>query len=185
MKDENAKYLIVGCSDIYKQLYDVKREKMFNDFDNFYIPSKKITINPVFIKFGVPIDFRKVIIKKKNPFLTKGSVEEYTLGFSFDLTKRKVAGDKCINAVNCPIFYDNHVFYDKITFSTSDDFVTYNHVIEFLQKLNNSGYLRKYMSAINSFFDMGLDLEQFFETYGDGEDVGKFIKSCRIKRKRR
>lgn len=184
MKDKNSKYIIVECCDIYKQLYDVKRVATFNDFDNLYIPSKRITIKSVFIKYGVPVDFRKVVIKKNNPFLIRGSAEEYTLGFSFDLTKRKVMGDKYINAVNHPVFYDSQVFNDKITFNVKPEFVTYDKVIGFLQQLNDSGYLNAYMDSINCFFDMYLDLEQLFETYDAGEDVKEFIKSCRIKSNR-
>lgn len=176
MKDKNAKYLILGYGDIYKQLYDVKREATFNDFENFYTPTHKIDISPDFSRYGVPVNFRKVVLKKNAPFLIKGSLEEYVLGFSFDVLKNNSRG---IEGVNQPVFYDNQCFYNKYTFSSSIDFVSYESVISFLQEIKDNGYLKNYICALNSFFDMYLNVDECFETYGDVDDVKRFVKEFR------
>lgn len=176
MKDENSKYLVLGYSEVYKQLYEVERIATFNDFENFYTPSYKIAINSDFVRKGVPLEYRKVILRKKTPFFIKGSLEEYMLGCSFNVTRDRYNN---IKAVNQPIFYDNQCFYDKYMFSTGIDFVSYDYVISFLQKLKDNGYLRSYICALNSFFDMYFDVDKCFEIYGDEADVKKFVKGCR------
>ena len=174
MKDEKAKYLIIDAKEINKQLYNVKREFTFN----IYTKDKVISAKTIFDKYNVPEKFQKIVVKINSPFFIKREVEEYTMGFPFDITAGKIEkenNDKYISASNFPFIYDNQVFKDKIKFKTQLKYSKFDEVIDFLSQIKDSGYLLLYLNSIKDFFDVNLDLDYLYEIWNQEKNPQKVL----------
>jgi len=62
MKDEIVKYLTIDSSEINKQLYNVKRNFIFNDGYNTYISDRIIDAKEIFDKYNVSEELQKLLI---------------------------------------------------------------------------------------------------------------------------
>jgi len=184
MKDEKAKYLIIDSTEIRKQLYNVKREFAFNDWDNVYTSDRIIDAKEIFDKYGIPEEFQKIIVKINIPFFIKYEAEEYTMGFRFDITAGRIEkenNDKYISVSNYPVLYDNQVFRNKIKFKTQLKYFKFNEVIDFLIKIDDRGYLRSYLESIKEFFDIALDLDYLYEVWNQEKSAKKALTLYRKK----
>lgn len=184
MKDEKARYLIIDSNEIKKQLYNVKREFAFNDWDNVYIPNKIIDAKEIFDKYNIPEEFQKIIIKVNIPFFIKTEAYEYIFGYPFDITAGKIEMDnnqKYITVANSQIFSNGHVFRDKIKFKTRLNYFNFDGVNEFLQNVESNGYLELYLQSIIDFFDESLDLEEVLEIWNKEKNSPKSLVLYRKK----
>lgn len=184
MKDEKAKYLIIDSTEIHKQLYKVKREYALNDFYNTYTPDRIINAEEVFSKYGIPEEFQKIIVKVSTPFFTKHEAQEYTMGFPFDITASKIEREnnkKYINASNRPIFYDSQVFSRTIKFKTQFKYSNYEEVMDFLGRIDDSGYLKEYLQAIKDLFNIRVDLDYIIEVWNEEKNPQKTLKRYKEK----
>ena len=143
MKDEKAKYLMIDAMEISKQLYNMKREFSFNDFDNIYIPAGMITAREIFNNYDIPEEFHKIIVKVNIPFCLKYESYEYIMRFPFDITGGKIEkknGYKYIEVFNYPVFYGNNMFNDMIKFRTQLKYFRY--ILKSKESENNRFFIK-------------------------------------------
>lgn len=179
MKDEKAKYLIIDAKDIKKQLYNMKREYGFNDWFNVYTLDKIINAKKIFEKYNIPEEFQKIIIKINIPFFIITEAEEYTMGFAFDLTGRKIEKKnniKYITATNKPFLYDNQIFENTIKFKAQLTYAKFDDVINFLIQLDNNDYLKSYLESIKEFFGISININSLIDAWNQEKDVKKALK---------
>ena len=154
MVDELSKFLMIDASEINKTVYEMKREFFANDACNFYRKKKDIKALEIFEKNNVPEEFRKVILKLNEVFLSPQILfkiscgEEFVSGktFAIDIKDDFV---KKISGVNKP----NNDLYNcycdpQNTFLTDYKCVPFKEVMDFYIKLRQSGYLESYVNSI-------------------------------------
>ena len=187
MRDERAKYLIIDSTEISKKVYKVTRKAAFNDFYNEYKPTGKMNASYIFEKYGIPEEFRKIIVKINLPFYLKKEVQEYTMGFSFDINTMEVEykNNKKIISASSGNTYDydaNQLLIDKIKFRTELAYSTFDDVMDFLLKLDEQVYLKSYLQAIKEFFDISIDLNLIEEVWAESNQNAK--KAIKILKKK-
>lgn len=177
--DKKAKYLIINANDICKQLYRTKREFAFNDFYNIFYPGRTSNANGVFEKYNIPKEFQKIIIKINQPLFTKVQVEEYTMGFVFDLATRIIENEnnqEYIIASSNPKFDDRQILKDKIKFKTEFHYITFEDAISFLEEIYDTGYFKSYIQSIQDFFGTKVNLEYTIDTWKKIQNKHKVLK---------
>jgi len=180
MKDEKAKYLMVEANEINKKTFTHKRVADCNDWFNIYSEDKIISAKEIFEKYNIPEEYQKIIIKITSPLLIGHKAEEFILGMAFDLTGKrveKINNELYVNGVNCPIFYDNQVFYNFINFKTRIKKVRYNEIISFLKEIKKEGLLEGYINSLKEFFDISLKINYTF----DDDNILDAIKEYKLK----
>lgn len=188
MRDERAKYLIIDSTEINKQLYKVKREFDFNDFDNVYEQNGMMSANNIFEKNGIPEEFRKIIVKINIPFCLKKEAEEYTMGFPFDITGGKIEKENSERIISASSgltydYYANQQFRDKINFRTKLVYSNFDDVMNFFVEVDKKGYTKLYLQSIKEFFDMSVNLDLLFQSWNESkENPQKALKLYKKKR---
>ena len=187
MRDEKAKYLIIDSTEINKQLYKVTREAAFNEFYNVYKPNGMMYASYIFEKYGIPEEFRKIIVKINIPFCLKKEAEEYTMGFPFDITAGKIEKEnnkRIISVSSCPVYdyHANQEFRDKIKFKTELTYSTFGDVMDFLLRMDDEGYLKSYLQSIKDFFDISINLDLVEEAWIESKQNAK--KAIKILKKK-
>ena len=156
MKEEKAKYLLVESSDLLKKVYEIRRESGFNDNWNVALSRKFIEAREVFNYFNVPDEYQNIIIGIRNG-LFKKRVEEFITNYNFD-KYNVIKSDRIIEA---SISYEREQtlgfmgwqpLYDRIKFNTELNYHNYLEVLYYLKSIDDSGYLKQYIDAINNIF---------------------------------
>ena len=188
MRDERAKYLIIDSTEINKQLYKVTRESAFNDFYNVYKPNGMMSANNIFEKNGIPEEFRKIIVKINIPFCLKKEAEEYTMGFSFDITGGKIEKENSVRIISASSgltydYYANQQFRDKIKFRTKLVYSNFDDIMKFFVEVDKKGYTKLYLQSIKEFFDMSVNLDLLFQSWNESKENPH--KALRLYKKKR
>lgn len=163
------KFLIVDANMINKQKYRMTREASFNDFDNVYYDAEQITSDELFELYGIPVEYRKVVFIMNNPILQR-HIHEYVTGYPFDIKKVKGSAYR-IN--NSPVYYDNNVFKDKLSFYSDFNWVSFEEVCKFFIELSEGGYLANYFASIKKILDISFNDDELMANWGTTEISSK------------
>lgn len=177
MNDRIKKYLIIDANEIEKEIITYNLENNKN---------KIIKIKDIFEKYNIPEKYHKIIIKINIPFALKNEAEEFTLGFTFDITGGKLTKEnnkKYIEVSNKISYNPTHKQLKKINFKTEIKHYKFNDIIKFLKEIYNEGYLENYLRTIKEIFDITLDLDYLIEVWHEEKNISKAVKKLELKYK--
>ena len=106
-----------------------------------YETNNIINIKQTFEKNGIPEEFQKIILKTNISLFKKNKLKEYTTGCPLD-----------IKNIKKELAYSN-----------------YEDVMNFLQKVDNEGYLKNYLQSIKEFLNISVNLDLLFGSWEESQ----------------
>ena len=144
----SRKYYQIRSSAVQRSDFQVNKVRTFSQ--------NKDLLTKLFNKYGIPEKYQKIYLSKKafNKF------EDFFTGVSFDV---KITPDKRIS-----------VFFEKKSEQPDINFHVYaiygyeakrttKEVIAFYKKLYDEKLIKKYLMALNEYFDLDMQLDYLFE----------------------
>ena len=164
MKEPNKKFLIISANEFYCEE------------DNSGIN----LVKSFFDKNNIPQRYQKIIVEINIPLLRSHyEAQEFTQGVPFDLTAGKVEkiGDqKYLTASTLPIYNTEQLGKMKISFKTKLDFYTIDDIVNFMDDINASKYLVKYLLAIKEVFNTNFDINEIYNVWNKEKNGRRRIR---------
>ena len=142
------KYLIIDAKDIKKKIFIQYRNPIIDGFDNWYIIKEKVEVKTYFDKKEIPEEYQKLILQVTSPIiLFEADAEELFFEKPYDL-KRDVTSKKTMTGKQSSMLYDDTLISGNLSFETNIDYKETDEVIDFINRLEASGYIEEYLEVL-------------------------------------
>ena len=152
MKEEKCKYLLVPSNTVIQSVYEQKNN---NGLVIAYWKEDIVTTE-IFDVFKVPEEYQRIIIKLNNHLFNK-KYNEFITNINFDVWKIYKEDnvkrlDACISKEDSDldIMCNKSFIYNRVSFDTRLDYYSYSDILDFLKRIDNSGYLKGYLDSVTN-----------------------------------
>jgi len=166
------RYLLVDIKDVEKMQYVVKREAMFNDFENVYYAQGWDGIVELFNSNNIPVQLQRIVIEVGGNCFHKNS-EEFFTGYKFNYVDFEKDGKaKSIYAMGT--VFNGNTILDGVRINAPVHYVEFSEVVKFYKTLSDEGRLKEYYGCLNRLFDLRKNIDLVFENLEEDQVYNKF-----------
>lgn len=153
------RFLIVNSSNIKRSSFIVN--------DSLYTCTDSILLSDIFTKYEIPKEYQKVFFYKS---LLDDNMKEFLTDVPFNIRNTT-------NGSMMAIFKkrDNPEKLDFYAYTVDSNKVkcSKEYVMNFYLTLYDKGYLKKYLTALNEYFILNMDVDYIFELSEGNESLSK------------